>query len=130
MIRRPPRSTLFPYTTLFRSQALRRKRTAGFDVSSGGDQFVEPTGDFLAGDSGNISAEEVVCGGVVKNRGNWSTESRRRAGAENRFLAFAGRCVCQSQHARRGVACSVRIDNGKVGGVEAPSAVAGPWARP
>src|SRR5438132_10010477 len=26
MIRRPPRSTLFPYTTLFRSQALRRDR--------------------------------------------------------------------------------------------------------
>src|SRR2546430_3895739 len=27
MIRRPPRSTLFPYTTLFRSQALVRPRT-------------------------------------------------------------------------------------------------------
>src|SRR2546429_6754782 len=26
MIRRPPRSTLFPYTTLFRSHALQRKR--------------------------------------------------------------------------------------------------------
>src|SRR3712207_7163097 len=26
MIRRPPRSTLFPYTTLFRSQARRRRR--------------------------------------------------------------------------------------------------------
>src|SRR2546427_3469791 len=26
MIRRPPRSTLFPYTTLFRSQVLRRRR--------------------------------------------------------------------------------------------------------
>src|SRR3712207_8540879 len=26
MIRRPPRSTLFPYTTLFRSQAPRRQR--------------------------------------------------------------------------------------------------------
>src|SRR5256885_12673602 len=26
MIRRPPRSTLFPYTTLFRSLALRRRR--------------------------------------------------------------------------------------------------------
>src|SRR2546427_5857816 len=25
MIRRPPRSTLFPYTTLFRSEALKRK---------------------------------------------------------------------------------------------------------
>src|SRR2546429_952144 len=28
MIRRPPRSTLFPYTTLFRSDVLRRERTA------------------------------------------------------------------------------------------------------
>src|SRR3712207_7532466 len=29
MIRRPPRSTLFPYTTLFRSRPLREGRTAG-----------------------------------------------------------------------------------------------------
>src|SRR5260370_24056638 len=29
MIRRPPRSTLFPYTTLFRSQHLPLDRTAG-----------------------------------------------------------------------------------------------------
>src|SRR3712207_7969348 len=28
MIRRPPRSTLFPYTTLFRSEELRRRRAA------------------------------------------------------------------------------------------------------
>src|SRR5258707_2943408 len=28
MIRRPPRSTLFPYTTLFRSQVARRRKTA------------------------------------------------------------------------------------------------------
>src|SRR5258706_11729296 len=28
MIRRPPRSTLFPYTTLFRSLRLRRRRQA------------------------------------------------------------------------------------------------------
>src|SRR5256885_4582331 len=28
MIRRPPRSTLFPYTTLFRSRSLRRQRRA------------------------------------------------------------------------------------------------------
>src|SRR5271165_5291707 len=31
MIRRPPRSTLFPYTTLFRSQCLDRRRPAGGD---------------------------------------------------------------------------------------------------
>src|SRR6202158_6517883 len=32
MIRRPPRSTLFPYTTLFRSKLLLRYRVIGFDV--------------------------------------------------------------------------------------------------
>src|SRR3712207_8030237 len=31
MIRRPPRSTLFPYTTLFRSGGLARARVAGDD---------------------------------------------------------------------------------------------------
>src|SRR3712207_7490358 len=37
MIRRPPRSTLFPYTTLFRSQVARRltSRTSGAVVVSG-----------------------------------------------------------------------------------------------
>src|SRR5256886_17383111 len=35
MIRRPPRSTLFPYTTLFRSQPLQVTNTLGqFDVSA------------------------------------------------------------------------------------------------
>src|SRR5256885_14385997 len=36
MIRRPPRSTLFPYTTLFRSVAL-----SGHDVPDHGEMFVE-----------------------------------------------------------------------------------------
>src|SRR2546430_7210950 len=31
MIRRPPRSTLFPYTTLFRSRGPRRQRDSGRD---------------------------------------------------------------------------------------------------
>src|SRR5690242_21591785 len=31
MIRRPPRSTLFPYTTLFRSNRLLRRRRLGHD---------------------------------------------------------------------------------------------------
>src|SRR5260221_8549641 len=34
MIRRPPRSTLFPYTTLFRSQTLEMKYSLGFIGSS------------------------------------------------------------------------------------------------
>src|SRR2546430_5993456 len=35
MIRRPPRSTLFPYTTLFRSAAARRARHPGGAESAG-----------------------------------------------------------------------------------------------
>src|SRR5690349_23451158 len=36
MIRRPPRSTLFPYTTLFRSERVHERRLA--DVRSAGDR--------------------------------------------------------------------------------------------
>src|SRR5258708_12484719 len=43
MIRRPPRSTLFPYTTLFRSEPARRDgRGAPGDEGGGGGQAVEP----------------------------------------------------------------------------------------
>src|SRR2546429_5698173 len=34
MIRRPPRSTLFPYTTLFRSYSPLRRRQGGLDALS------------------------------------------------------------------------------------------------
>src|SRR2546423_11953196 len=39
MIRRPPRSTLFPYTTLFRSSTIRahKGKVAGLDVAICGD---------------------------------------------------------------------------------------------
>src|SRR5438270_9372507 len=36
MIRQPPRSTLFPYTTLFRSRRLRRASRKGAEVGRGG----------------------------------------------------------------------------------------------
>src|SRR3989475_7777482 len=37
MIRRPPRSTLFPYTTLFRSRFLQRRGIQGEGVSDGAE---------------------------------------------------------------------------------------------
>src|SRR5260370_13012306 len=52
MIRRPPRSTLFPYTTLFRSRTIRadafgrnRRRLGGFSGQPG----ARPMGDPLEG---------------------------------------------------------------------------------
>src|SRR2546425_7876002 len=55
MIRRPPRSTLFPYTTLFRSLHGRAERPTG-----GGDALV---GDEAGGDGagkGKLVREEAV----------------------------------------------------------------------
>src|SRR3712207_9505370 len=46
MIRRPPRSTLFPYTTLFRSEV---KATAG-DTHLGGDDYDQRVVDFVVGE--------------------------------------------------------------------------------
>src|SRR2546429_4532182 len=45
MIRRPPRSTLFPYTTLFRSQVLappRPRVSRGLGIASGAGQLRHP----------------------------------------------------------------------------------------
>src|SRR3712207_8909774 len=42
MIRRPPRSTLFPYTTLFRSRSDRRDRPAGDDRQPGRQLLRQP----------------------------------------------------------------------------------------
>src|SRR5258708_19284004 len=40
MIRRPPRSTLFPYTTLFRSQFLNIHRPQMADLGLAGGEFI------------------------------------------------------------------------------------------
>src|SRR3712207_7130515 len=58
MIRRPPRSTLFPYTTLFRSHAdvIERLARAGAKVIGYDVQFTEPSGDV---DADNALVESV-----------------------------------------------------------------------
>src|SRR5438445_4904939 len=59
MIRRPPRSTLFPYTTLFRSSATRPRRDRGLllrdrPLSAGDGGGAEP----WRRDSGAVRSEE------------------------------------------------------------------------
>src|SRR3712207_8403013 len=57
MIRRPPRSTLFPYTTLFRSQADAVERGTGRDVE--GDLERLPPGE---DDLDRLAARDRVLG--------------------------------------------------------------------
>src|SRR5436309_7340296 len=50
MLRRPPRSTLFPYTTLFRSEGARR---AGGEITSAvASAIASTTGSLAGGDRG------------------------------------------------------------------------------
>src|SRR3712207_7903651 len=53
MIRRPPRSTLFPYTTLFRSQVEDLRRASRTPVS-----LNAPVGDEEDGELGHLLADE------------------------------------------------------------------------
>src|SRR5690349_21922382 len=56
MIRRPPRSTLFPYTTLFRSQAYGRS------------QANDPPQRFRPASNQRRIAQRSYCGGCIQDR--------------------------------------------------------------
>src|SRR3712207_7340737 len=59
MIRRPPRSTLFPYTTLFRSRAARPRPAGGYGAAAAGRRSA--VGDVAdAGDLAHARAARAV----------------------------------------------------------------------
>src|SRR5258707_5323258 len=60
MIRRPPRSTLFPYTTLFRS--LGKFKLAGIPPAPRGVPQIEVTFDIDANGILNVNAKDVATG--------------------------------------------------------------------
>src|SRR2546430_17054755 len=67
MIRRPPRSTLFPYTTLFRSAASGRVRSAARAAAAGSR---------LEDDEGAV----VGCGGATREAGEGGVEGLEHVG--------------------------------------------------
>src|SRR2546427_5891846 len=60
MIRRPPRSTLFPYTTLFRSKS-------GAMTGRGNSKGVSSNGDAVVGGGGGIIQERMLFQGDRKS---------------------------------------------------------------
>src|SRR3712207_7409486 len=67
MIRRPPRSTLFPYTTLFRSMADVRQRRRHADVAAevGGDDALAGLGEGV--EQGGVDPLELGAHGDRKS---------------------------------------------------------------
>src|SRR3712207_6903579 len=65
MIRRPPRSTLFPYTTLFRSGRTVPHRRRPVDVPAG----LRPGGAGLRGPDGAVGGRRGAAGGVGRRAG-------------------------------------------------------------
>ena len=61
MIRRPPRSTLFPYTTLFRSEV---EILAGGEYDKSEGYFIQPT-VLLTKDPHYVTMEEEIFGPVL-----------------------------------------------------------------
>src|SRR5258708_17617696 len=85
MIRRPPRSTLFPYTTLFRSQGAQGAQGA---ESAAADPNADPpaSDDEEGGGRGRVRSEEhtselqspdhLVCRLLLEKKKNYSTEAQ------------------------------------------------------
>src|SRR2546426_10752946 len=96
MIRRPPRSTLFPYTTLFRSQWLERTLD-----DSANRRLVIPEA-FLASDAILVLATNVAAGLEVRE-----PVIARHVAAQLPFLATE-RLLMRSEERRVGKECRSR----------------------
>src|SRR2546428_11964720 len=94
MIRRPPRSTLFPYTTLFRSLVLRAIETrmgVARAANSGISEFVDPFGTVY--DATRLETEAVVAGHLRTRDGK--TPDGRVGGWGGALVVIATRRVAR-----------------------------------
>src|SRR5687768_17889775 len=93
MIRRPPRSTLFPYTTLFRSSIFNAN-------STNSPAFIDDTG-LLIESGGNTSLNNVqandnrLIGAVIDSVGTVSIKDRKstRLNSSHGYISYAVFCL-------------------------------------
>src|SRR6202522_4544545 len=106
MIRRPPRSTLFPYTTLFRSvrlpgRRIRRRGEPSYPEASGW-RSEEHTSELQ-------SRRHLVCRLLLEKKNNHAVKLLfPREGDLGAWQACKSRCLCRHARRRRIVRTSVR----------------------
>src|SRR5258708_26843714 len=84
MIRRPPRSTLFPYTTLFRSQAIQADTVKALKGISG-----------LVVARGSVSAKGSIDSALILTTGDIKSEDRKstRLNSSHQIISYAVFCL-------------------------------------
>src|SRR3712207_7581635 len=89
MIRRPPRSTLFPYTTLFRSDELMEDYLEGKDIEP--DRLIKDIRKATL----DISITPVLCGSAFKNKGVQPLLDRKstRLNSSHANISYAVFCL-------------------------------------
>src|SRR5260221_1594713 len=85
MIRRPPRSTLFPYTTLFRSEEEATESIAGKEAELSIAAINGPASTVISGTEGAV--EEV--------RSQWEEKGRKRSEEHTSELQSHSDLVCR-----------------------------------
>src|SRR2546430_8159377 len=94
MIRRPPRSTLFPYTTLFRSAAPGR-RDAGPVVQRAGKRPAQEIRLRAGRVGGHAEREATCCDGARSDRGGRGVEAFDRSEEHTSELQSQSNLVCR-----------------------------------
>src|SRR5205809_6242367 len=88
MVRQPPRSTLFPYTTLFRSVRLQRVDLLGQErLPDPGDQPLVRQVDVVDLDPGRLLVEQVV------QLGSRSDRKSTRLNSSHGYISYAVFCL-------------------------------------
>src|SRR2546429_7045574 len=90
MIRRPPRSTLFPYTTLFRSNLELRRRRPGLARV----EYAIGIGDAAVRGGG-------VQGFHLPVLGNGQDRKSTRLNSSHGYISYAGFCLKKKKYIRR-----------------------------
>src|SRR2546426_5918379 len=110
MIRRPPRSTLFPYTTLFRSHAGVRLGSDGFGYVPGRNgelpRKIPQVGRCLIGDDVEIGANTTIDRGSVDDTVIGDRKSTR-LNSSHLVISYAVFCLKKKKNNKRNSTCTV-----------------------